>query len=578
MRRFLPDPTLGAVYAAEVLPQVPRLLSLLDRETSSASFGSFDREHWSWKFRDFPIVMMQGCLCPLALLWAGPYPGSPYHRNGELLSWIEGAIEETCRRRHRNGAFDSVAPNTMDHAVTLVMVYYLTETLEALGEALAAETRDRVAAALRRACEFALGTREEHAFISNHQALFAMAWRNAAELFGDDRYRSRASETVAGIIERQSPDGFYHEYEGADPGYESLGIFYLAQYWQRTGSAETLESLRRAVEFHAYAVHPDASVGGVYGSRHTSLYFPAGFEILAGAVPMAGSVAEFLRERLDRRNVVTPAAADPHNLMVLAHNYLEAALASPRGVPAPLLPCESLRGERHFPDAGLSVAGTDRYYAVIGARKGGVCRIFDRRRRVIAYEDAGYLVRAGGRLYTSQLLGASAGIEAGGGQVSTQATFAEVRHELPTPARYLVLRLLNLTLFRSRAMGIWLVRLVIGRLILSKRFGPLRLRRTVTFSHDGVGFHDRIETTSRIRVEAVDLPRRFTAIHMGSARYYHPAELEVTPRVSTKGAAEALNARGSAEVVFSLRFAGDGPVELAAAAAAVPEVPWQAAR
>ncbi len=577
MRRISPDPTLGPLYAAEVLPHVPRLLSLLDREPLSASFGSFDREHWSWKFRDFPIVMMQGCLCPLALLWAGPYPGSPYHGNAELLGWMEGAIGETLRRQHRNGAFDSVAPNTQDHAVTMVMVYYLTEAIGALGDALAPAARERIAAALRRACEFGLRTREEHAFVSNHEALFAMAWRNAAELFADERYRARGAETVVGIVARQSPDGFYHEYEGADPGYESLGIFYLAQYWQRTGSTEVLESLRRAVEFYAYAVHPDASVGGVYGSRHTSLYFPGGFEILGDAVPMAASVAAFLRERLDRRNVVTPAIADPHNLMVLTHSYLEAALAAPRAGAAPPLPCESLRGERYFRGAGLSVFGTDRYYSAIGAGKGGVCRVFDRRRG-IAYEDAGYLVRAGGRLYTSQLTGATLNIDAWGGEVSTQTRFAEVRQELPTPAKYLVLRLLNLTLFRNRALGVWLVRRVIRRLILDKRFGPLRLRRTVTFSADRLEFRDRIEATARVSVDSVELPRRFTAIHMGSARYFHPSDLEPTPRVDTSHLAAELNARGSAEIAFSLRFPGDGPVELIAGTAAAPETSSRAAR
>ena len=35
------------------------------------------------------------------------------------------------------------------------------------------------------------------------------------------------------------------------------------------------------MEFLAHAVHPDGSVGGVYGSRHTHLYVPGGLERLA---------------------------------------------------------------------------------------------------------------------------------------------------------------------------------------------------------------------------------------------------------------------------------------------------------
>ena len=80
------------------------------------------------------------------------------------------------------------------------------------------------------------------------------------------------------------------EYDGFDPGYETLGIQYLARYWEKTRDARVLASLRRAVAFFAHAVHPDGSVGGAYGSRHTRLYFPAGFEILAGEIPEAASV------------------------------------------------------------------------------------------------------------------------------------------------------------------------------------------------------------------------------------------------------------------------------------------------
>src|SRR4030095_15108697 len=232
-----------------------------------------------------------------ALLWHHQFRDNPYYGNPQCLGWIEAAIESTIGRQHQNGSFDSVAPYTQDHGVTLAIAYALTETLRLMGDHVSAGLRESVEKTVKRSCDFALRSSEDYAFITNHQALFALALFNAHELLDETEYRRRAEDIVELILTRQSPDGWYLEYEGPDPGYESLGIFYLAQCWKLTGSSRLLNSLRRSVEFFAHCVHPDGSVGGVYGRRHTSLYYPGGFEILASQIPLAASVAYLMRKQ-----------------------------------------------------------------------------------------------------------------------------------------------------------------------------------------------------------------------------------------------------------------------------------------
>src|SRR4030095_3037466 len=316
---FVPDA--GAVYLRQAIAAVPRLLAGEDRQPESATYGSLDRDHWGWKFRDFPVTMLQAATYPLALAWRAPGPDNPYRDNPLLLGWIRGALEHSLRRQHRNGSFDSVAPNTMEYATTLGMVYWLTEPIVVLGEAAGDELHRAVCETVRRACDFALPREESHAFISNHQAFSAVAFLNASSLIGDLRYRERAEAIVTAILAKQSADGWYSEYGGPDPGYESLGIFYLATYWQRTQAPSVLDSLRRSLDFYAHCVHPDGSVGGVYRSRYTSLYVAGGFEMLGPRVPTAAAIAAFMRERLDRHNVVTPATCDAHNLAPLLYGY-----------------------------------------------------------------------------------------------------------------------------------------------------------------------------------------------------------------------------------------------------------------
>lgn len=543
-------------YWNEASPTVPRLLSQLDRQSCSPSFGSLDREHWGWKFRDFPITMLQAGIYPLSLLWRHPFPDNPYYHNPQLLNWTRAAIEYTCRQQHPNGAFDSVGPFTQDHGVSLAMVYLLGETLLNLEGELDDSVRDRVVDTIRQSCKFAAVSQEDYAFISNHHALFAHAYLSAHELTGDAEYRARANESIALILQNQSPEGWYPEYGGPDPGYESLGIFYLASFWRRTRSPQVLESLRRAVEFFSYCVHPDGSVGGVYGSRYTQLYFPGGFEILANELPMAASVARFMRERLAHRNVLTPAASDAENLAPLFYSYLEAALAHNSSFASlPLLPCQNLKGVTHFPASGIAFIGTKRYYAVTNISQGGVGCIFEQDTAKLAFQDSGYVVDTSSRRWTSQADGVGELETVGSAvRVHCETTFCEAKQHLPTPGSFIVLRLLNLTLFRSVRLGAWIRRVLIARLITSRQPGPLRLEREITFGESEILFSDRLIAESHVRVESVVRPRSFTPIHMGSAKYFYSAELEQNSDLRTDGMSNALNLERQADCVYAIHL------------------------
>lgn len=105
-----------AAYASLALSAIPRLLGKLDREPLSLTHGSFDREHWSWKFRDFPIGPLQMGMCPLALLWRQPFAGSSYCGSARLRDWIVGCIEHTLTRQKRAGAFQAFAPRLRPRA------------------------------------------------------------------------------------------------------------------------------------------------------------------------------------------------------------------------------------------------------------------------------------------------------------------------------------------------------------------------------------------------------------------------------------------------------------------------------
>ena len=518
-------------YRRFILEAAPRLLGQLDREPLSPTWGSFDRDHWAWKFRDFPINMLQFGLLPLSWLHQRPFADNPYAGNASLLAWLSGGLEALLGRQHRNGAFDTVGPYTQDHGVTLAMAYTVATLVDRLGDALADALRSRAADSVHRACAFAGRSDEDYAFISNHQALFALAWLRAGRLLGDDALIARGDHTMAEILRQQSSDGWYREYGGPDPGYESLGILYLAQVRTERPSPALDASLQRALEFHAHCVHPDGSVGGGYASRHTSLWYPGGFELLSREFPQARAVARFLRARLDAANVVTPATVDPHNLPSLLNGYTVAADATRDevvgGDDLPPLPFERTDAWHVFNESGIVVAAKPHYYAIANLNKGGALVVFDRATSRLAYEDAGYVIRSGGHLWNSALLGAGEGREVTGGgtAVTSSARFGRADREVLTPFKFVVLRLLNLTVFRSVALGAVVRRMIIARLVTSRRDGPFRLLRRLDFSSERVEVRDEVVADEREGVTGVWRPRAFTAVHMGSARYFSGRDL-----------------------------------------------------
>ena len=57
------------LFAQEALAQIPKILTLLDRNIHSPTYGCFDRNFWHYKIIDFPSGMAQEFVLPLTLAY-----------------------------------------------------------------------------------------------------------------------------------------------------------------------------------------------------------------------------------------------------------------------------------------------------------------------------------------------------------------------------------------------------------------------------------------------------------------------------------------------------------------------------
>ncbi|MGC3967112.1 MAG: lysylphosphatidylglycerol synthase domain-containing protein [Pirellulales bacterium] len=307
-------------------------------------------------------------------------------------------------------------------------------------------------------------------------------WRTGM-VCDDAALRNAALERIERVLQWQSPEGWWPEYDGADPGYQTATIDCLAKLRREVDVPGLDNALRRAVEFCRPFQHLNGGYGGEYGSRGTRHFYAHGFELLAGEFPAAAELAEhFLHSLADD----TAAGWDDdrmyvHRLGNLLEAYLDwspivAATNSDRLSPPP---------EQVFSQAGLFTQRTsERQLIVSTARCGSFFYAHDDRHGSASYNDAGLVVElADGRTAVSQTHDRSRSAtfvrDADGSiaeiMVSGDLLFA--RFERATPFKQASLH------FLAGALGSFgrglLRRLLQRRVITARRSAPVRLTRTL---------------------------------------------------------------------------------------------------
>ena len=80
---------------------VPRIMSNLDRDSNSPTYGCFDRNFWHYKIRDFPSMILQQSCRTLAILYKSDYPGNIYYKKKRVKKWALAAVDFWANLPHR---------------------------------------------------------------------------------------------------------------------------------------------------------------------------------------------------------------------------------------------------------------------------------------------------------------------------------------------------------------------------------------------------------------------------------------------------------------------------------------------
>lgn len=506
-------------YLQEVLSNLPRLLALIDTDRTNRSYGLGDRYFWAWGLIDFGNATFQGSANGLARLWrSGLWP---YSTSKDLFfERLDALFQGTAFLTRRDGSLEEAFPHEGSYCVTALVAFDLLCVLDQLREELDTAKREEWTNILQPLVSYLVKADETHGLISNHLATAVAALARWRELTGDKASEAKANKLLERILLNQSTEGWFREYEGADPGYQTLCLCYLADVHLRRPDWNLEEPLRKSLDFLSYFSHPDGSFGGIYGSRSTRFYFPAGVLALRNLSPKAAALSAAMVKSIAQQTVVTLSAIDEPNLAPMFNAYCWSAqlvAETHEESQSGGLPCAAgIPFRQNFPEAGLWIDAGPEHYTIVNTHKGGVVAHYPKGGKPLI--DGGLVVRnPKAQLGSTQVFVKENTVSLNGDQLCIASEVGRMPKKLPAPIHFIILRILGITVFRFSTLREWFKRILVRLLMKSPRRWPITNHRRIT-----LGLNINIE-------DECDLPEGYTkcdpggpfvAIHMASQAYW----------------------------------------------------------
>ena len=446
----------------------------------------------------------------LALLYCLGLPKTLYKKNEKILDWATAGLHFWTRIQHSNGAFDEYYPSEHGYIPTSFTLFSATETCTLL------KVEDSVVLeSCLKAARYLIRHSEVEAL--NQEAASIPGLFNVYLLTGEKWAANAAREKFERLAKKQSPDGFFSEYGGADIGYLSTTLDFLLEYRRLSGDHDVDSVAERIVDFSSYFIHQDGSVGGPYGSRNTEYFLLSPLCLMAEQSSKAAAMLDRLCSGSGGVQAYYRSFDDRYLCHNMLHSLLRALKYAPSEIPSEFyLPCD-IEHEQYFEDAGLLSVNRNKSHLLCGLSKGGSVSLFNNRREV--FSDYGYRIvdkSSGISASCWQRSDSLRGHVSGSYRVDTK--FTAIKFHEANPLKHFVLRIL------AKLIGSRLIPFLKKRLIFIERFGPGRLARQIDILDDGFRITDQLKLTGDVK--KIYRAVKFSLRHVASSKYFAFNELD----------------------------------------------------
>jgi len=513
------------LFAQAAIAQIPKILTLMDRNVHSPTYGCCDRNFWHYKIIDFPSGMAQEFVLPLALAYETNLPKNSFYHQNIVPQWVEAGILYAARSAHADGSCDDYFPyeRAAGAAAFSLLACIDSYTLLKLNNPIALHFFAKRADWLAK--------HHESGRLTNHEALIVLCLELLSNLLQTSQWDRAKVHRLERVLSWQSSEGWFQEYEGCDPGYHTLTISCLARIYQLNSDLRIKEALIKAVELAAQFVHPDGSYGGEYTSRNTYNFFPHGFELIGQWMPDALRINDAFLFGL--ANGLAPCYSDDHIIGHHTWNYLLAwrdfvsnrPLTQPRPTGRIWLPEAKILIERYQGEPENKENKGDSYELYLALNKGGVFKVFRNNQLIASDTQFSLLVKEDKKIKNAvgHLVG-SYQIYLGNNEISIQGQLGWAKQKQMTPINLLILRVVMLTLGRFFPN---LIRKLLQKiLIVGKKNAPFWFQRQLRWENSKLQVTDELKTQNWENVIAADIGSDRTSIYVVMSRTFQIGQLQ----------------------------------------------------
>ncbi|NER20177.1 MAG: hypothetical protein F6J96_05500 [Symploca sp. SIO1C2] len=538
------------LFAQAALSQIPKILTLLDRNPHSPTYGCFDRNFWHYKIIDFPSGMAQEFVLPLALAYDTDVPDNAFYRQPVIRQWVEAGILYAAHSSHGDGSCDDYFPFERAGGAAAFSLLACLDSYQLLG----INNNYALQFLVKRANW--LASHHESGRLTNHQALIVLCLEILSKLLNTSQWDTAKAQRLERILDWQSSEGWFQEYEGCDPGYHTLTISCLARIYQlRQEKAEDRrqraegreqkaegkeqvfklegndnclseldikikEALIKAVELAAHFLHPDGSYGGEYSSRNTYNFFPHGFELVGRWLPEALEISDRFLAGLAQG--LAPCYADDH---IIGHHTWNYLLAWRDFVPnrPPISPRPT--GRIWLKEAQILIDRRQNLELYLALNKGGVFKLFRQQQLVASDTQFSLTVQTGGKVKNAvgHLIDNYA-IEVGDDEILIQGQLGWAKQQQMTPIKLIILRLTMLTV--GRFFPNLIRKLLQKMLITGKNKAPFDFQRRLCWENDQLVVRDQLTSQSWSNVKNAGIGGDQTSIYVVMSRTFQVGQLQ----------------------------------------------------
>lgn len=500
-----------SVYEAYINKIVPKVLTQVDRDIHSRTYGSCDRNFWHLKIRDFSSAILQQTGLALFLLYELDFGGNICFGKTDVREWAKGTLYFWKKIQLKDGSFNEYWPNEHGFPPTAFSLYTACELYKRLGLC-----DDSLVDAFEKTGKYLVGHIETQAYnqeLASITALYSLytITRKSWVLEGVNKKLKR-------ILDLQSSEGWFPEYGGADIGYLSVSLDMLAEYYWMSRDESVIKPLNKMIDFLVYFIHPDGTVGGEYGSRNTIYFCPNGLEVLTQlGNEKAAAIKDAILGGAGKNYYFMDSVDDRYCSHYLLHSFLRALQKEMEyGIKKTqyALPYKE-NIEKYFEEAGIYIRSLGNVYLITGLRKGGVTKLYIDGKE--CFIDCGYRINYGaGKVAATNWQDSHYIVHVDSGTVQVEGQFSLVALKVPSPLLHMGLRVV------AKVVGNKIINTLKKKIIFTDKHKEIAFCRKVCIEEGKLIIRDQISSPVPVRLECAGTE---SLRHVASGKFFSVSDL-----------------------------------------------------